>query len=263
MQCIIHSKDFILALYQACLNNDSIRSKNCTTSKFFKLIKEYNSASGSIAPSDFKSYFGSKHILFSGYQQHDSQEFCRVLLEDISMDLNRVKVKPKYEELKTENKNKLELNKDYHSLFQKRENSIVVDFFYGQLCNIFSCLECKLETYSYEKFLDIPILLSIIYNLYTHDIDSNNEYSNLEITGLLKNHFKEEDIMWGVKCEKCSKKSMHRKKCRISMLPEFLIISFQRYDFRTNRKMNSSIRFCESLDISQFTDLDCLGKFHL
>jgi len=100
--------------------------------------------------------------MFSGYQQHDSQEFCRILLEDISMDLNRVKNKPKYEELKTENKSKIQLNKDYHKLYLKREDSIVVDYFYGQLCNIFICSNCNLETYSYEKFLDIPILLSIL-----------------------------------------------------------------------------------------------------
>jgi len=44
------------------------------------------------------------------------------------------------------------------------------------------------------------------------------------------------------------------------MLPEFLIISFQRYDFRTNRKINASIRFSEQLDLNQFSDNDCLGK---
>jgi len=90
-------------------------------------------------------------------------------------------------------------------------------------------------------------------------LDNNNSYSNLELTNLLKNHFKEESIMWGAKCEKCGEKSMHKKKCKISMLPEFLIISFQRYDWRTNGKINSSISFSENLDIGQLSDPDCIG----
>lgn len=88
------------------------------------------------------------------------------MLEDISMELNRVSIVPKYEELITKGKNKLELNHDFHELFLKRENSVVIDSFYGQICNTFSCVNCNFETYSFEKFLDIPILLStklIIY----------------------------------------------------------------------------------------------------
>ncbi len=64
-----------------------------------------------------------------------------------------------------------------------------------------------------------------------------------------------------MKCEKCGLKSMHTKKSMISILPDFLIISFQRYDFRTDRKINSSISFSENLDIKPFSQLDCIGKY--
>lgn len=46
-----------------------------------------------------KAKFSSK---FSGYDQEDAQEFLRTLLESLLNDLNRIKKKPNYKELKDE-----------------------------------------------------------------------------------------------------------------------------------------------------------------
>ena len=40
--------------------------------------------------------------MFSGYEQHDAQEFLKTLLEGVNEDLNRVSVKQPYRELKAE-----------------------------------------------------------------------------------------------------------------------------------------------------------------
>ena len=40
--------------------------------------------------SEFMYYLGFKHKQYSGYIQHDTQEFCRIFLDDFSKDLNRV-----------------------------------------------------------------------------------------------------------------------------------------------------------------------------
>ena len=45
-------------------------------------------------------YLGFKHKQYAGYNQHDTQEFCRLLLEDFSRDLNRVKDIEIYKEIK-------------------------------------------------------------------------------------------------------------------------------------------------------------------
>ena len=42
--------------------------------------------------------------------------------------------------------------------FKSRENSIIVDIFYNQIINIFTC-SCGFESYSFQKLLDIPLLL--------------------------------------------------------------------------------------------------------
>jgi len=57
-----------------------------------------------------------KHHQFTLYAQCDIQEFCRVLLEDINSELNKIKNKPPYKELDTKNKNKSESDEVYYDL---------------------------------------------------------------------------------------------------------------------------------------------------
>ena len=123
------------------------------------MLNKVSANSHSISPSEFKSFFSKKHRLFSGFSQHDSQEFLRHMLEDISLEMNRVRTIPAYKELDTKNKNKVQINNEFHNLFVDREDSIVLDIFQGQLCNTFECEQCKFKTYSFEKFIDLPILL--------------------------------------------------------------------------------------------------------
>ena len=122
------------------------------------LVKDLNS----YKPKNFINAFGVKHKKFKGSVQHDAQEFLRVLLEDISSDLNRVKNIPIYRELKSNHENKTMFNKDFHNLFIEREDSVIIDLFYGQICNIFACEMCDYKTFSFEKIMDIPILLGKI-----------------------------------------------------------------------------------------------------
>jgi ubiquitin C-terminal hydrolase len=133
-------------------------SDGTITYEFYNLLKEISTSNFSISPSSFKDIFGRKHRKFNNYAQHDSQEFLRHLLEDISseMNLSRSKV---FRELDTKEKSLVVLNEDYHKLFLERENSIILDIFYGQFCNTFECNKCNYKTYSFEKFIDIPILL--------------------------------------------------------------------------------------------------------
>ena len=157
LQCLIHCSKFIPKFVKEITITNV--SKESTAYQFFYLINKILLSSQSIVPSEFKSFFSKKHKLFSGYSQHDSQEFLRHLLEDISLDMNRVKKMPSYKELDTKNKSKIKLNEEFHKLFTMREDSPVLDVFQGQFCNTFECENCKFKTYSFEKFIDIPILL--------------------------------------------------------------------------------------------------------
>jgi len=151
----LHTQKFITRLCKDYNNDGGL------TKEFYNFIKSYSQKpdKGSISPSSLKSEIGRKFPKFSGYSQQDSQEFLRVFIEGIGKEMNRVKNIPKYKELDTKDKTKSQQNEEFHNLFIKRENSVVIDTFYGQTCNSFRC-ECGFESYAFEKFLDLPLLLS-------------------------------------------------------------------------------------------------------
>jgi ubiquitin C-terminal hydrolase len=162
LQCLIHSKKFVtefMRYFESPSNTSTI------SNELYKILTEivkldhYNT----YRPKHLLTSFCQKHKKFKGFVQHDSQEFLRILLEDISSDLNRVKRVPEYKELKLKNKSKLQANTAFHNLFIEREDSIIIDLFYGQVCNIFACEMCNHKTYSFEKIMDIPILLGKPY----------------------------------------------------------------------------------------------------
>ena len=173
LQNLIHSEDFIKRLVS---KSNIINSNTPITLKFYNLCKSMaTEKAGNIAPSEFKLKFGSKHSLFSGYGQNDTQEFCRFLLEDMNKELNEVRHKPPYKELNTSGKSKIVCDKEFDELFRSRESSIVMDSFYGQIINIFTC-KCKYKTYSFQKVLDLPLLL-------------RNTNMSVSIFELLDDHF--------------------------------------------------------------------------
>ena len=72
-------------------------------------------------------------------------------------------------------------------------------------------------------------------------------------------------IEWDSKCDYngCNFKGNHIKSSRITILPQILIITLQRYNYRSKRKNSSKICFKTTLDISKFVDKDCIGNIRL
>ena len=241
LQNLVHSEYFIKELFS---RSHLISSKTSISQKFYELCNDLVSCSKyAYSPDDFKSEFGCSHSMFGGYRQHDTQEFCRILLEDMNKELNEVKNPAKYEELKTENKSKVQCDREYDEFFRKRENSLIMDVFYGQLINIFKC-DCGKESYSFEKILDLPLLLK---RSCSHTIKE-----------LMDDYFEQEEIIFETKCESCGKKGKkHTKKVKFSQPPNILILSLQRIDGRSQRKIDSQVSFTDELDLSKYIDKDC------
>ena len=243
LQNLIHSEDFIKRLVKQYQSN-KIDKYTQITSKFFNICKEMASKEkGSITPSDFKNKFGSKHLLYSGYSQNDTQEFCRILLEDMNKELNEVKMKAPYRELDTKNKSKIVCDKEFDELFRSRESSIIMDSFYGQIINIFTCT-CNYQSYSFQKVLDLPLLLKVTS-------------MGVTLYELLDDYFSGERIQFETKCENCRKKRVHDKEIKISRPPNILILSLQRINERTKRKNNCVVQFPEELNIRKYIDKEC------
>ena len=103
-----------------------------------------------ISPYKFKYNFGKLHQIFKSSEQQDAAEFIRVLLKDLSKENNINTNIYEYKELDYTNKNMKESSLEFHNAFIKKENSFVVNNFYTQNINIFTC-ECNSETYAFEN----------------------------------------------------------------------------------------------------------------
>ena len=243
LQILIHCQLFI---YKLIKNSKLINEKTPITSNFLSICKMMmETEEQSIDISNFKNLLAFNHKLFEGYLQNDSQEFCRILLEDISRELNEVKIKSIYRLLSNSDmKSKKLRDEDFHKNFTQREKSIITDIFYAQIVNIFTC-KCKAEIYSFQKILDFPLLFPENIN---NDIITINE--------LLKLYFQTENIDFESKCDACHKIYSHKKEIKISRPPEILILSLQRIN-ENQEKLRYKVEFPQILDIYPYVDHDC------
>ena len=62
--------------------------------------------------------------MFSGYEQQDAQEFLKAMLEGINNDLNRVRTKQSYRELKIDSKKTIQ-EVVIINLIIKKENHLI------------------------------------------------------------------------------------------------------------------------------------------
>ena len=241
LQNLIHCKPLIKGLIN---NKEEVQKKRISYS-FLNLCINISNSQRAFSPNEFRNTFTSKHIQYANYGQHDTVELLRTLLDDISKELNKNKIIPKYYELKTENKSKKQQNDEYHEWYLSREDSIITSIFYAQIINTFTC-ECGYESYSFEKILDIPLLLP-----------NNRNNDKLNLGNLLFNYFSGEKFKWDSKCEKCLKKNLyHSKKILFAKLPKILVFSIQRYNYLSFGKSNKSVEFYDEIDLKNFIDND-------
>ena len=231
VQILIHCKPFI----ESITNNINIieNLKLSISFKLFQIIKQIvylDSNNKYIDISQFYNLFGNKHLNFNGFIQQDSQEFLRLLLEDISFDLNEGNMNLQYTILENDDcKNKLERYQEFINNVNKKEKSIITELFYPIIITTYQC-KCKKEIYTFQRMLDIPLLLP-------------DKVTKITIENLFNNYFNEETVEFNDICQNCSKILDHIKKVKIRKLPKILILSLQRLDFINNKKNKCDVFF--------------------
>jgi len=108
----------------------------------------------SYAPREFKSVLSRFAPQFSGYQQHDTQEFVAFLLDGLHEDLNRVLKKPYVEKPDWNGGGDLELVQLARSSWEgymKRNDSVIVDLFQGQYRSTLVCPVCS-KVYAFTSY---------------------------------------------------------------------------------------------------------------
>lgn len=165
IQCIANTAPlreyFMKGLWKKEINLTSIHGmKGKMVKAFVKVLENLWSETDSpFRPVEFKSVIGQYTPLFEGYHQHDCQEFIASLLDGLHEDINRVKIK-KFEEYPEMDKlSDAEAAKLSWELNIRRENSIIVDLFYGQYRSINICNSCHTKRLNFEPFvyLTLPI----------------------------------------------------------------------------------------------------------
>jgi ubiquitin carboxyl-terminal hydrolase 4/11/15 len=180
IQCLGHAppllKYFLSGSYLKDLNKDNpLGSGGKMALEFSKLLREIwidNNAGSShhlgyvsnnvVYPRPFKQTVGRHAEQFSGYDQHDSQEFVTYLLDILHEDTNRISKKPYIEKPEQgENETDEEAANKAWQLSLERDSSHILDFFMGQLKSRLQCCEenCGRVSTTFEPFvyLSVPI----------------------------------------------------------------------------------------------------------
>ncbi|CDW86593.1 ubiquitin carboxyl-terminal hydrolase [Stylonychia lemnae] len=175
LQCLSNTepltKFLIFDCYQSHINkNNFLGTQGKLAIAFSDLLYEmYVGHENSIAPWDVKNIISRRAVQFSGFAQHDSQEILSFLLETMHEDLNDVTKKPYVEQKDYDNRSDEEVSKEYWDGFKKRERSIFIELFYGQLKSRVQCTVCGKISISFDPFnmlsVPIPIIKENVVNV--------------------------------------------------------------------------------------------------
>lgn len=150
--------------YKAHINkNNPIGSKGVLAASYAELLKNmWDGSNKAIFPTQFKSAISSFQSIFNGVSQHDTHEFLNYLLDGLHEDLNLVHKKPyiNEEDLKG---NDDELFRVNWINFQKRNQSIICDLFYGIYKSTIYCLNesCGNIMKVFEPYLSVNVPLAV------------------------------------------------------------------------------------------------------
>jgi len=179
-----------------------------------------------VEPASFKSKLARFAPQFHGCHQHDAQELISFLLDGIHEDLNRVRNRPYIEDRDCDGTNDEADAMEAWKNYLRRNKSLVVDLFQGQLRNTCVCLTCGHCNIRFEPFmyLSLPVTDSCI---------SLNDCLDLY---LQKDKLTGENQWY---CEKCKEHRDATKKIDLWILPPILIFHLKRFKYDEYGKMGS------------------------
>ena len=202
----------------------------------------YSTEQTARAPKQLKNVVGSFVQRFSGFAQHDAQEFLRFFLDGLHEDLNRVHIKPKYEEIKDDpNHSEIVKSNIWWNNYAERNDSQIRDIFCGQLRSYVTCTRCKYRSSAYDPFWDLSV-----------PIPSTRMGRKCSLADCLKSFASPEKLSGddAYYCKKCKKHTTSTKVMSIQRWPPVLVVHLKR--FSKNRKLKTKVNFPDSgLDLTK------------
>jgi len=179
-----------------------------------------------VEPLTFKNSMATFAPQFSGCQQHDAQELISFLLDGIHEDLNRVQKKPYIEDKDCDGTNDEHDAIESWKNYLKRNKSLIVDLFQGQVRSTCSCRKCGYKNIRFEPFMYLSLPIS-------------NSCRSVEDCLML--YLSEEDLTGNNQwyCEKCKCHVDATKKIDLWITPPILIIHLKRFKYNESGRVGS------------------------
>ena len=251
LQCLVRLtplRDAIVKIDRGDISKNSKLRGNLAMA-FKSLVLEVRNSSNYtvISPNEVKIQIGYHSRQFQGYEQQDSAEFFRCILEGLNIDLNRVITKPVYQEMTgNTNENLKNVADRWWKYSLSRDSSVITDLFQGQLSSVITCKDCNYGSVSCDSFLCL-------------NLPSPDSYMrSTSIDQCLGLYFKESHLQ-SYRCEKCKKKDNCSQKISLYRLPKILVLQLKRFHvdgFRKER-LNTEISYPEELNLGYYKNKLC------
>ena len=155
------------------------------------------------------------------FQQHDVQEFCRVLFDAIEKGVKGT-----------------------------NQSTIIQELYEGRYVDYVKCLRCGNESTREDKFLDLSLTIRNTFEKIYND----------SVEKALQNFVRPEYLLDGNQyfCERCKSKENAIKGLKFKELPYVLVLQLKRFDFdySTNHriKINDKVSFEEIMNLNPIMD---------
>lgn len=167
LQCVSNTKiltQYFLSerhLYE--LNRSNVMGmKGHIAKRYGDLIRDiWSGTCKTVAPLKLRWTIGKYAPVFTGTQQHDSQELLAFLLDGLHEDLNRVIEKPFTKVKDSDGRPDIVVAQESWEATILRNKSIITDLFYGQLKSSITCSVCGYESAKFEAFSSLSLPLPL------------------------------------------------------------------------------------------------------
>lgn len=259
IQCMSHTRPlteyFLSHKFQEELNlSNPLGSKGQLANAYAGLLKNMWTASFSskqngvsVSPKGFRKRLVKFAPQFGGFEQHDAHEFLAYLMDGLHEDLNRVQQRP-YVEIKDSDGRPDETvaAESWHG-YLRRNKSVVVDLFQGQLKSTVMCRSCSYSNVKFDPFmyLSLPV--------HSGEEPFKDLHSCLQAFTWTE-HLKGDEC-W--RCPKCKAFVEADKKFDLWKTPPILVVHLKRFKynlaFDDKIKIQDTVAFpLEGWDLSHY-----------
>ncbi|TYZ65269.1 hypothetical protein PybrP1_002516 [[Pythium] brassicae (nom. inval.)] len=245
----------------------------------------------SVRPSELKRVIGKVASRFTGYEQQDAQEFLRFLLDGLHEDLNRIKKKPAYYEIKDRERAKdRDVSDEHWRFYSERNLSALSELFCGQLRSEIRCSTCGHRSLCFDVFWDLslpvpkkpkslqPMRIASVFASKQHAAPragdderaaaaggggASTSPNGCSVRDCLKAYTDQELLAEGdaYYCAKCKTHRAVAKKISLYRLPQVLVLHLKRFSYSTfsRDKVSTAIQFpLLGLDLAEYCAADAV-----